>query len=55
MEGRSGGECIGAILLIAIVGRSDCSFTHTYPHQKIKRIVRFKPFEERICLISSNR
>lgn len=38
MEGRSGGECIGAILLIAIVGRSDIPsvrFTHTYPHPKL--------------------
>lgn len=55
MEGRSGGECIGAILLIALVGRSECGFTHTYPHPKLQRVVRFRPFEGRICLILSNR
>ena len=32
MEGRSGGECIGAILLIVIVERSECSFTQFYTY-----------------------
>ena len=55
MEGRSGGECIGAILLTAIVGRSECTFYTYLSTPKIKRVVRFRPFEGRICLILSNR
>ena len=67
MEDKSAGEYIGAIPLIAsvdtaprilctqIIGCSGCSFTHTYPHSKGKKIVRFRSLGGLICLILSNR
>lgn len=64
MEDRSGGEYLGDIPLIArlcrdlyalVIGRSECSFTHTYPHSKVEELRELGPLEELVCLILSNR